>query len=104
MHIERMVLMLRRIRWKFDKNGVLWKWDSLICSSYLYCASSSPPLLRGATDTARILCWSFTSRRHRQLRVKDLPKVPTWRLERDSNPRPFGQKASNLPMNHHSLK
>src|SRR6218665_216254 len=27
--------------------------------------------------------------------------VLTWRLERDSNPRPFGQKASNLPMRHH---
>jgi len=23
-----------------------------------------------------------------------LPKVPTWQLERDSNPRPFGRKAS----------
>src|SRR6218665_595808 len=33
----------------------------------------------------------------RQLQVKDLPKVPTWRLKRDSNPRPFKQKASNLP-------
>jgi len=37
-----------------------------------------PLLLRGATDTARILCQSFTPKRHRQLRVKDLPKVPTW--------------------------
>ena len=32
--------------------------------------------------------------RHRQLQVKDLPKVPTWRLERDSNPRPFGRKVA----------
>jgi len=30
-------------------------------------------------DTAR----SFTSKHHRQLRVKDLSKVPMWRLERD---------------------
>src|SRR6218665_1072023 len=29
---------------------------------------------------------------HRQLRVKDLPKVPMWWLERDSNPRPFRTK------------
>src|SRR6218665_281849 len=35
------------------------------------------------STTARILCRSFTPKRHRQLRVKDLPKVPTWRLERD---------------------
>jgi len=32
--------------------------------------------------------------------VKDLPKGPTWRLERDSNLRPFGRKASNLQMRH----
>ena len=53
------------------------------------------------STTARILCRSFTPKRHRQLRVKDLPKVPTWRLERDSNPRPSGRKASTLPMRHH---
>ena len=35
---------------------------------------------------------------HRQLRVKDLPKVPTWRL--DFNPRPFRRKALNLPVHH----
>ena len=40
-------------------------------------------------------------KRHRQLQVKDLPKVPTWRLERDSNLRPSGRKATNLPMSHH---
>src|SRR6218665_1444388 len=40
------------------------------------------------------------SKRHRQLRVKDLPKVPTWRLERYSNPRPSSRKASTLPMRH----
>src|SRR6218665_675031 len=52
--------------------------------------------------TARILCRSFTPKRHRQLRVKDLPKVPTWRLERDSNPQPFGRKVTNLPMSLHA--
>jgi len=53
-------------------------------------------------DTAGILCWSFTPNRHnlgkfstrKQLRVENLPKVPTWRLKRASNPRPFGRKAS----------
>src|SRR6218665_2480606 len=72
-----------------------------IHSGHFYSASSSPLPLRGAPDTARILCRSFTPKRHRQLRDKDLPKVPTWRLERDSNPRPSGRKASTLPMCHH---
>src|SRR6218665_689171 len=40
-------------------------------------------------------------RQVRQLRVKGFPKVPTWRLERDLNPRPSGRKASALPMRHH---
>src|SRR6218665_2282167 len=51
---------------------------------------------RQSTDLHR----SFTPKRHKKLRVKDLPKVPAWRLERDSNPRPFGRKATNLPMSH----
>src|SRR6218665_2839332 len=41
-----------------------------------------------------------TQKRHRQLQVKDLPKVPTWRLGQDSNPRPSGRKVSSLPMRH----
>jgi len=72
----------------------------VIHSGYFYNASSSPLLLRSTPDTARILCRSFTPKRPWQLRVKDLPKVPTWRLERDSNPRPFGRKATNLPCQH----
>src|SRR6218665_3299030 len=71
-----------------------------IMSGYFYSASSSPLLPRGAPDTARILCRSFTPKRHRQLRVKELPKVRTWRLERDSNPRPSGRQLSTLPMSH----
>src|SRR6218665_2205575 len=63
-------------------------------SRYFYSASSSPLLLRGAPNTARILCWSFTPKCHRQLRVKDLSKVSTWHPERDSNPRPFRQKVN----------
>src|SRR6218665_831472 len=66
-----------------------------------YSESSSPLLLRVAPETARILCRSFTSKCHRQLREKDLPKVPRWPLERDSNPRSFGRKAPSLPMSHH---
>jgi len=71
---------------------------SFILSGYFYSAPSSPLLLRSASDTARILCRSFTQ----QLWVKDFPKVPTWRPECDSNPRPFGRKASNLAMCYHA--
>ena len=39
--------------------------------------------------------------RHRQLWVKDLPKVPTWRLERELNPWPSGWKLSTQPMHNH---
>jgi len=52
--------------------------------------------------TALILCGSFTPKRHEQLRVKDLPKVRTLRLECDSNLQPFGHKAPNLPLSHHA--
>src|SRR6218665_2650681 len=78
-------------------------WD-FIHSGYFCNASSSPLLLRGASDTARIPCRNFTPKRHRQLRMKNLSKVPTctWRLERDSNPRPFGRMTQNLPMSRHA--
>jgi len=46
---------------------------------------------------------SFTLKCHRQLRVKDLHKVPTWRLERDSKPATLRTKATNLPMSRHKL-
>src|SRR6218665_500372 len=62
-------------------------------SGHFYSAPSSPLLLRGAPDYSTD--WSFTefhAEEHRQLQVKDLFKVPTWRLERESNPRPSGLK------------
>jgi len=61
-----------------------------IHSGYFYSASSSPLLLRRAPDTARIL-W-----------VNDLPMVPTWWQERESNSWPFGRKVSTQPMGRHS--
>src|SRR6218665_2001596 len=64
--------------------------SSFIHSDHFYSASSSPLLLRGSPDTALILCRSSTLKSHRQLRVKNLPKVPMWQPERDSNPRPSG--------------
>src|SRR6218665_3497202 len=35
----------------------------------------------------------YTPKRYRQLRVKDFPKVPSWRLEWYSNPPPSALKA-----------
>src|SRR6218665_2120631 len=75
---------------------------TFIHSCYFYSACYSPLLLRGAPDIAKILYRSFTPKRQRQLRVKDLPKVPTSRLTRDSNPRPFRRKMTNIPMSHHA--
>ena len=77
---------------------------SFIHSDHFYSVSSSPLLLRSAPDTARILCRSFTPKRHRQLQViiKDLPKVPKWRLERDSNMKSSGRKTPNFPLSHHA--
>ena len=67
-----------------------------IHSFNFYSTSSSPLLLWGAPDTARIPCRCFTPKRHRQTQVKDLPKVRTWWLEQDSKPRPFRRRVTNL--------
>src|SRR6218665_641506 len=63
---------------------------SFIHSGHFYCAPSSPLLLRGVPDYSTDTVSEFHAETHRQLQVKDLPKVPTWRLERESNPRPSG--------------
>src|SRR6218665_4153364 len=64
-------------------------------SCVLSCSLNSLPLYL-------TLCRIFTPKRYRQLQVKDLPNIPTWRLGRDSNRRPSGLKASTLPMCHHT--
>src|SRR6218665_2884036 len=62
---------------KINKGNIILNTvTSFFHSGYFYSASSSPLLLRDAPDTARILCRNFMPKRHRQLRVKDLPKVP----------------------------
>src|SRR6218665_3573140 len=63
---------------------------SFIHSGHFYSAPSSPLLLRGAPDYSTDTVWEFHAEAHRQLQVKGLQKVPTWRLERESNPRPSG--------------
>src|SRR6218665_1695216 len=62
----------------------------LIHFGHFYSAPLSPLLLRSAPDYSTDTVSEFHAEAHRQLQVKDLPKVPTWRLERESNPRPSG--------------
>src|SRR6218665_268311 len=83
------LLLIHSVHFKFIHSFV--KVTSILPLQVHYYSEALP-------TTARILHRSFTPKRHRQLRVKDLPNVPTWRLERNSNPRPFGRKASNLLM------
>src|SRR6218665_1533755 len=47
-----------------------------------------PPFVR----SIYVFCLIYTPKRYRQLQVKDLSKVPTRWLERNSNPRPSGRK------------
>src|SRR5688572_10274113 len=72
---------------------------SFIHFRYLYSAPSIF-LLRGAPDYSADTESEFHAEAHEQLRVKDLPRVPTWQLEVDSNPQPSGCKAPNIPLHH----
>src|SRR6218665_528063 len=57
---------------------------------HFYGAPSNPLLLRGTPDYSTDTVSEFPAEAHRQLQVKDLPKVLAWRLEWESNPRPSG--------------
>src|SRR6218665_249581 len=73
----------------FFHRSVAWAMTdsfSFIHSGHFYSAPSSPLLLRGAADYSTDTVSEFHAEAHRQLQVKDLPKVPTWRLKRESNP------------------
>ena len=65
--------------------------------SDIYYSAPSRFLLRGAPDYSADTESEFHAEAHEQLRVKDLPRVPTRRLEVDSNPQPSGCKAPNIP-------
>src|SRR6218665_2795226 len=54
-----------------------------------------------ALPTQHGYCRNSTPKCQRQLRVRDSFKISTWRLERDSYPRPSGRQLSTLPMNNH---
>src|SRR6218665_294519 len=79
--------------------GIMFR-NSFIHSGHFYSAPSSPLLIRGAPDYSTDIVSEFHAEAHRQLQVKDLPKVHTWRLERESNPRPSGGKLSTQPRRH----
>src|SRR6478672_5520767 len=70
-----------------------------VCMSTCYSAPSRF-LLRGAPDYSADTESEFHAEAHEQLRVKDLPRVPTRWLEVDSNPQPSGCKAPNIPLHH----
>ena len=57
-------------------------------------------LLRGAPDYSADTESEFHAEAHEQLRVKDLSRVPTRRFGVDSNPKPSGCKAPNIPLHH----
>src|SRR5688572_13440752 len=70
-----------------------------VCMSTCYSALSRF-LLGGAPDYRADTESEFHAEAHEQLRVMDLPRVPTRRLEVDSNPQPSGCKALNIPLHH----
>src|SRR5688572_17762199 len=70
-----------------------------VCTSTCYSAPSRV-LLRGAPDYNADTESEFHAEAHEQLRVKDLPRVPTRRLEVNSNPQPSGCKPPNIPLHH----
>src|SRR5688572_30242252 len=72
-----------------------------VCMSTCYSAPSRF-LLRGTHDYSPDTESEFHAEAHEQLRVKDLPGVPTRRLEVDSKPQPSGCKAPNIPLHHHA--
>src|SRR6218665_17877 len=82
---------------KLIKYGVLI--HSFIRLGYFYSAFSSPPLYLEALLTQHVYCHAETPHAPSS---DGLAQGPTRRLEPDPNPRPFGRKASNLPMNHHT--
>ena len=61
----------------------------------IYIAPLQVPFYSEALPTQHGYCAGVS------LWVKDLPNVPTWQLERESNPRPSGWKLSTQPMRHH---
>jgi len=79
---------------------MLSKWSFIRSFGHFFSAFSSPLLLRGAPHYSTDTVSECQTKEHSQLQIKDLPKVHTWRLERESNPRPSGWKSSSQPRRH----
>jgi len=80
-----------------DLSAATHSFIPFIHSGHFYSIPSSPLLPRGASDYSTDTVSEFHAEAHRQLQVKDFPKVSTWWLERESNPR----KSSSQPRRHH---
>ena len=76
------IALFARNALKFFCVGIFYLKTLFIHSGHLYSAPSSPLLHSGAPDYSTDTVSEFHAEAHRQLQVKDLPKVPTWRLER----------------------
>src|SRR6218665_1432705 len=68
---------------------------SFIHSGYFYSTPSSPLPLRGASDYRTDTVSEFHAEAHRQLQVKDLPKIPAWRQS--------GSRTHDPPVESHRL-
>src|SRR6218665_3203526 len=90
--------MLRSVEGGITISIVLSFIHSFIHSGQFYSAPSSPILPRGAPDCSTDTLSEFHAEAHRQLQVKDLPKVPTWRLELYS--RNWPESGIRAPMPH----
>src|SRR6218665_2996037 len=73
---QRRILAMRRSR-RLRSPSFANPYHSFIHSGHFYSAPSSPLLLRGAPDYSTDTVSEFHVEAHRQLQVKDLPKVPT---------------------------
>ena len=69
-----------------------------IRTTLLFNSTTTQRHARHSTDTVS----EFHAKTPEATASEEMPKVPTWRLERDSNLRFFGRKAWNLPMSHHA--
>ena len=98
--------------WSRYWENAFWKrlanfWDTLymyVCMYVCVYFYSLPPRLVHCyseavpTTTRKQVCQSFTPKRsERELWVKNLLKVPTWRLGWGSNPRRSGRRQAHLP-------
>ena len=97
-----------KVKYRYLNNFILFSIDLCYCFCIVLYFSIYIALLKAWAfqKRSRLHHWycigANTLKDYRQLRVKDLPKVPTWRLNWNSNLRLFGRKAANLPLSHHA--